>query len=445
MRDLLVTAIVFGLLPWAFYRPHIGLYLYSWLSYMNPHRLAYGFAFNFPFAYIVALTTIFGFLVSKEPKRMPWSREMTVLTLLVLWMLITSIFAFYPDLAWPQMEKVFKIQIMIFLTPLLINNRERLHYMIWVIALSLAFYGVKGGIFTIVHGGVYRVQGPDASFISGNNEMAFALVMTIPLLRYLHLQEKQFWIRIGLAAIMVLCGLAVIGSQSRGGLVAAAAMTLVLWFKSRHKFTTALLIGASIWLVVSIMPQAWYDRMHTIETYQEDASAQGRINAWWTAWNVVKERPFTGGGFETFQASTFKIYAPNPEDVHDVHSVYFEMLGEHGFVGLGLWLLLALLAWRTGSWAIRRAKRDPDKKWAQDLAAMTQVSMIGYASGGAFLGLAYFDLYYHLLITLVCLKLILLREDAERGVVEPSSRPGSRKAVRVFGLRRGPRSTAPTS
>jgi hypothetical protein len=38
------------------------------------------------------------------------------------------------------------------------------------------------------------------------------------------------------------------------------------------------------------------------------------------------------------------------------------------------------------------------KKWASDLAAMIQVSLIGYAVGGAFLGLAYFDLPYHLMI-----------------------------------------------
>ena len=126
----------------------------------------------------------------------------------------------------------------------------------------------------------------------------------------------------------------------------------------------------------------------------------GRINAWHTAFNLAKDR-ITGGGFETFQAPTFDQYAPDPNNVHDVHSIYFEVMGEHGFIGFGLFVLIGLLAWRTGSKVIRECRKNPDRKWASDLAAMTQVSLIGYATGGAFLGLAYFDYYYHLVIILV--------------------------------------------
>ena len=411
MRDLLIAAIVFGALPVIiFSRPYIGLYLYSWFGYMNPHRLAYGFAYSFPWAYILAIATLFGVLFSKEPKRMPWTREMTVLSLFIVWMLITTVFALYPELAWEQMEKVLKIQIMIFLTPLLINTRERLRNLVWVIVLSLGFYGVKGGIFTVLTGGSYHVWGPAGSFIEGNNEMALALLMTIPLMRYLQLSEPRKWIRFALGCAMLLSTLSAIGSQSRGALVGAAAIGLFFWLKSRNKAFTAVLILAAAMLVVSVMPATWYSRMDTIDNYQQDASAQGRINAWALAWNVATHR-FTGGGFDMFQADTFAAYAPNPNDIHDAHSIYFMALGHHGFVGLGLFLLLAFLTWRTGSWAIRHAKRDPDKRWAADLAAMCQVSMVGYASAGAFLGLTYFDLYYHILMIIVMTKVILLREE----------------------------------
>lgn len=409
MRDLFVAAVVFGVLPFVLARPHIGLYLYSWISYMNPHRLAWGFAYDFPWAYITAVATLVGVLISKEPKRMPWSREMTVLVLLLSWMLVTTIFAFYPQLAWPQFEKVAKIQLMIFLTPLVINTPQRLRGLVWVIVLSLAFYGIKGGIFTIVHGGVYRVRGPEGSFIGGNNEIALALLMTIPLMRYLQLTEKNRFVRLGLWAGMILTGLAAIGSQSRGALVAAAVMATVFWLKSRHKIGTLVTLGVAVALVVLVMPPAWYERMQTIQTYEEDASALGRINAWRTAWNVAKSR-ITGGGFETFQAPTFHLYAPEPDRVHDAHSVYFEMLGEHGFPGLALWLLLGVFAWRSASRTIALARASPQWKWAADLAAMTQVALLAYYAGGAFLGLAYFDLYYHLLMIIVVARLMVEKE-----------------------------------
>jgi probable O-glycosylation ligase (exosortase A-associated) len=163
------------------------------------------------------------------------------------------------------------------------------------------------------------------------------------------------------------------------------------------------------------MPQQWYDRMNTINTYQEDESAQGRINAWHVAFNVAKDR-ITGGGFELWRPPVFRQYAPNPWDVHDVHSIYFEIMGEQGFIGFALFMLLGLMVWIRAQQVIKRCKTDPDKKWAADLAAMLQVSLIGYASGGAFLGLAYFDLPYHLMATL----LLAAKFSGVLGKLEPA-------------------------
>lgn len=422
MRDLFVTGLIFGLLPFVFKRPWLGILLWSWLGYMNPHRLAWGFAYEFPFAMVVGLVTIVSFMASKEKKDMPWTRETIVLLVFVGWMLFTTFFAFYSDLAWQQWNKVWKIQLMIFLTALIITDRNKLHWLVWVIALSFGFYGVKGGFFTIVNGGAYRVQGPAGTFIGGNNELALALVMTIPLIRYLHLQEKRGWIRIGLASAMVLTGVAAIGSQSRGGLVAMVAMGIFLWIKSRNKFITTIYMAASVAIIASVMPQEWYDRMNTINTYQEDQSTQGRINAWHTAFNVAKDR-VTGGGFELWHPQVFRQYAPDPFNVRDVHSIYFEIMGEQGFIGFGLFMLLGGMTWIRAQQIIRRCKNDRDKKWAADLAAMIQVSLIGYAAGGAFLGLGYFDLPYHLMIILILAAKFsgLLEKNLEPVVASPNS------------------------
>ena len=401
MRDILITAIVFGSLPFILKRPWYGIIGWCWLSYMNPHKQAWGFATNMPFAMLVALATILGMFFSREPKKVPWTRETIVLLLLICWMAVTTVFAYFPGLAWAQFEKVIKIQSMTFVTLMLITNRERLTAMVWMIALSLGYYGIKGGIFTIVTGGAFRVQGPTGTFIGGNNEMALALIMCVPLMRYLQLQNSRTLMRWGLGAAMVLTAIAAVGSQSRGALVAIAAMGAMLWLKSRRKIATAVLIVCAGGIAFSIMPSAYYERMSTIKTYEQDASARGRLNAWGFAWNLAKDRPLVGGGFETFQEPLFRIYAPDPSDVHDVHSIYFEMLGEHGFVGLGLFVLLGVLAWHSASRLMAQAKGAPDRRWISDLMAMTQVSIVGYAAGGAFLGLAYFDLYYHLVAIIV--------------------------------------------
>ena len=422
MRDIVFTIIFFSILPFVFKRPYIGIYLWTWLGLMNPHRLTWGFAFDFPFALITALTVLISMLASKEPKQIPWTRETILLLAFILWMLFTTFFAFYPDLAWVQWEKVWKIMLMIYVTMMLINSRQKLDWLVWVVVLSLGFYGVKGGIFTIMHGGIYHVQGPLRSFIYGNNEMGLALIMTIPLMRYLQLQAKSVWIHQGVTVMMLLTGIAVIGTQSRGALVGIVAMGSFLWLKSRNKIFTLVSILVVVGLVAAIMPQQWYERMSTIETYQQDASAMGRINAWWTAFHLAMNY-ITGGGFDTFHDRVFILYAPVPWDIHDVHSIYFEVLGEHGFIGVAMFILLGWFTWNTGNHIRSQAKGSLETKWAADLASMVQVSIIGYASAGAFLGLAYFDLYYVLIAIMVICSVILKEQilHAQAAVDTPVS------------------------
>jgi len=418
MRDVFVTAVIFGALPFVLARPYIGILLWTWVSFMNPHRLCWGFAYDFPFAMIVALVTLISVLISREPKKIPWTRETVVLLIFILWMVVTTIFSVYPILAWPQLDKIVKIQLMVFVTMMVMQSKERLNLLVWVLALSLAFYGVKGGVFTIAHGGVYHVRGPNGTFIGGDNEMGLALIMTIPLLRYLQLTATRFWLRHAMTAAMMLSALAAIGSQSRGAMLGMAAMGMFFWLKSRSKLFTGLLAAVAAALILMTMPQAWFDRMATIQNYEQDASAEGRINAWKMAINLAKDKPL-GGGFNTFQPGMFAIYAPNPGSVHDSHSIYFEVLGEHGFFGLFLFLTLGLMVWRTASWIIKRARGDPENRWAADLAAMVQVSLVGYASAGAFLGLANFDFYYTLVAVVVLCKTILVARQAAREV-EPA-------------------------
>jgi probable O-glycosylation ligase (exosortase A-associated) len=134
-----------------------------------------------------------------------------------------------------------------------------------------------------------------------------------------------------------------------------------------------------------------------------------RLNAWQTAFNVAKDRPL-GGGFELGTPSVFARYAPNPSVPCAAHSIYFQVLGEHGFPGLGLFLLLWLLVWLDTSWIIRRSRARTELGWASDLARMIQVSLVGFFVGGAFLSLAYYDVPYNLLVAVVLTRLLVEKE-----------------------------------
>lgn len=409
MRDIVLACIVLGSLPLILKRPFWGILMLAWFSYMNPHRLTWGFMYDMPVVQVLAITTLMSMLASKEAKRMVWSREIVVLVVFILWITVTTTQARVPSQAWLQWDKVVKIQILTFMTLLMLTSRERVHIFVWVIVLSLGFFGVKGGIFTIVNGGAYRVQGPSGSFIAGNNELAMALVMTIPLMRYLQLNEQNAWIKRGLGVGMLLTALAAVGSHSRGALLALLITGFVFWLKSRNKVATLALVTIPAIMTVLIMPPEWFERMQSIQNYEEDASAQGRFMAWEFAMNAARNSVF-GVGFEGFRG-------------YDAHSVYFEVLGEHGYVGLGLFLLLLTMTWMKSGAVIRLARAKPETTWARDLAAMIQVTLIAYTSAGTFLGLAYFDFLYHLVAIVVVVHHLLTASPASSTTVAQPSEP----------------------
>ncbi len=410
MRDILLFCIVFGLLPFVIRRAYIGVLLWSWLGYMNPHRLSWGMAFNFPFAQVVGLTTLIGLLFDREPKTIPWSALLVVWLIFIFWMNVTTVVSLDPELAWEEWDRTMKIQLMSMLTLLLIKGKERINYLVYVIVGSIGFFGVKGGIFSASTGGNFRVWGPQGSFIEGNNEIGLAMVMVLPLMWYLCTQQKHRFARWAILGAIGCTALAILTTHSRGAFLAIVAMVVVLWLRSRQKIWLGLILVIAAPLMWVAMPEHWHERMATIKTYEEDGSALGRINAWYFAYNLASDRPLVGGGFQTFTPELFDRYAPEPENFHDSHSIYFEILGEHGFVGLALFLGLGVLTLMMAGSTRRKAMRLKETAWLVDLSGMLQVSLIGYAVGGAFLGLAYFDLFYHL-IALVALSNYALKQE----------------------------------
>ena len=399
MRDLLLGGILVYLVVRAVVHPWIGILGWTWISVMNPHKLSWTLEL-LPIAAIMGGATLIGLFVTRDRRQFFVTPESALLIAFTLWMCITLPFSFYVDASMVMWNRVMKINFMILVSLMLLHSRTHIVAFVWVVAGSLGFYGVKGGLFTITTGGSDRVWGPEGTFIEGNNEMALALVMVIPLLRFLQLTATNIWVGRGMIAAMVLCAAAALGSHSRGALVAIAAMGFVLWTRSERKFPMAIVILGAALVLIPFMPDEWTQRMGTIKSYDTDDSAMGRINAWWVAWNVAKSN-FFGGGFWMYTYAVFAIYAPVPDDVHAAHSIYFQILGEHGFVGLFLFMSMWFLVWIKAGRLRRIATADPRTRWVADLGAMCQVSLAGYAVGGAFLSLAYYDMPYNILVIVV--------------------------------------------
>lgn len=421
MRDALILAIVALAAIATLRRPWIGVMLWVWVSIMNPHRYAYGLAYSAPIAMIAAVVTVLGIALTKDERASPFkSSAVVVLFLFMVWMTLSWLFGLDIERDYEQWIKVMKIDVMVLVGLVVLHSKKHVFALAWVAAGSLMLLGAKGGLFTILAGGSQRVWGPPGSFIEDNNEFGLALIMTIPILRFLQLQLQSRWGRWTMTGLMLLNAAAAIGTQSRGAFIAISAMTLMMWARGKNRLVTGVFLLVAAVSIVAFMPDTWTKRMNTIETYQDDGSAQGRLAAWSAAWNMSFHYP-SGVGFNQVRQELFDKYSHNPgAGARAAHSIYFQVLGNHGFLGLVLFMTIWIITMVQAGRLRVQAAKIPTAQWCSDLGAMAQVSLVGYFVGGAFLSLAYFDLPYYIMMMVVISRVWV---DSEGWKREPAYAP----------------------
>src|SRR5262249_6093976 len=152
-------------------------------------------------------------------KPLPRTIGVLLLALLVVQFTITTFTALDPDAAWGKWRYVMKALLMTFIAMSLCQDRVRLRWLYLVPALSLGFYGFKGGIWILLTGGGERVYGPEGTFFGDNNELGLSLAMMLPVLLYLSREETRPWLKRTLRVVFVFSIVAVLGTYSRGALL----------------------------------------------------------------------------------------------------------------------------------------------------------------------------------------------------------------------------------
>ena len=420
MRDLALSAVLVALLALAAARPFVGILVWSWIGFMNPHREVWGFAQTMPWGMLSLLATGAGCFIAREPKKPALNAVTVPMLLFAAHMTLTSFTALGPSTeVWRLWERTLKILIGLQLTAAMLTDQRRIHAMIWLMVISLGFYGVKGGIFTLMTGGGFIVLGPPDSIISDRNALSVALLVVVPLMNYLRDQARDPLVRIGLVVAMVSTLMAVLGSQSRGAFIALAGSAGILWLRSNGKILSGIGIIAACVAGIMFMPDSWVERMNTIQNYQADGSAMGRIEIWRASILLAVMRPATGVGFRGMYYQHIVNMVDNRVDARSAHSIWLEVLGEHGFPGLFLWSAI-IAGGLYYSFAIVRLSKDrPELKWAHDLARMSQVSIAAYALGGSFLPLQYWDLFWTLMVAVA----------ASHALVVQQVQPGGRRSA----------------
>jgi probable O-glycosylation ligase (exosortase A-associated) len=444
IRDVLVTVGIIGSLPFCFRRPWIGILEWIWFGVMGPHTLVWGFAYQYPFAQLIAAATLAGIPFARDRKPLPRTRETYIVLTQILLFTITTVFAMYPDDAWEQWTKVSKTLLFTVLAFIFLQDRTRIRYLALVLALSIGFFGLKGGLWVLMTGGTNQVLAPDGSSLAGNNALGLGIAMALPFLFFLARDEARGWLRLLLRVMFVMSIPAALFTYSRGALLAVVTVLWLIAVKTKRKYSTALVFGVVGVLILNFAPPQWFQRTETIVHYEGDGSAMGRLMLWGVAFRFALDHPLLGGGYYvTAREEITHQYGGHSGAVP--HSIWFSTLSEHGLPGLILFVALMLCCVMT----LRRLRKPRDghepAQWIVTYSHMAEISIAGYAVAGTFLNLAYLDVYYAVVAFVICLDVVATREARDPSRVTSSVGRPSGVAFRTPKIAFRVRSARPTT
>ena len=420
MRDMVVLAIVFATLPVIIFRPYFGLLTYSWLAYMRPQDMTFGMSRWLPLSQWVAIAMLVGILVTLGRERLITIKLQTVLmALLGLWISLTVMTAVLPEMTKEVYGHYWKGIAIALLTTGLVHDRGRFRQLYLLIPFSIGFLGAKRGLVGLMRGGIQYNDGP-GGLMSDNNSFALMLNMMLPLLVGIAVTDERKWVRVTASVIAALCVPTIFFTFSRGGLVTLCAVSALLLWRSKHRFLVAGLMAAALIAFLAFTSEAvtdkYLNRASTIDDYEEDGSAQGRINAWKTSWYVFLDYPVVGVGPNNL-AVVFRRYSPEVDRFRVAHNAYFQVLAESGLPALMLFLgALGAALWRME--LLRRlCQKTTALPWVEVQARMLQISIVAYMIGSMFLNTAYNEVIYQLIALTVCLE-VVAAQTAEVGEEE---------------------------
>lgn len=430
VRGLILLVFFIASLPVCFFRPFYGVLLWMVVAFLNPHQYTWSAADAIPWAMVVAVPTLAGLVVFNRDWRNLALPHLFLLFILWVWFTTTSylsseaqMFEHHSAQTWYQWKTVSKMLLMTAVTAVLLSSFSRLANLILVVAGCFGLLVAKGFPFIIMTGGNFRLYGPPKSMIEDNNDYGLALNMTLPLFLLLARTHSNKYVRRIFGFLVFAVIPSILCTYSRGAMVGLVVILVVLFLQSKDRLVLIPVIGATLLLAVVFAPESWKQRMMPTEENVVDSSAMARFNSWHYAWNLASDYPLTGGGFETFTPPLFARYAPNGSVIFGPHSIYFEVLAEHGFPGLFLYLIVIASA-ILSAWRLKREARMRGSPEIEEYANMLRLSLIGFMTSGVFLGRAYFDYFFMIVVCIAALGRIAREQWAQEEDSESSLLPG---------------------
>ena len=448
MRDLAFVGYLAALIAFGFRRPFLFVLAYIYVDIVSPQRMTYYLLNSVPISLITVVLAVAAYVLVDDKRDSRVAPRQFLMLLLLGYCGITTIYADFPIEAAQKWDWAWKALAFGIFLPLTLRTKLRIEAFLLFMILALSSIIIVGGIKTLASGGGYGtlnlMVSNNTGFFEGSIISAVsisAIPIILWLIRFSTVFPHDWRVKTFGYALVFACLLMPIGTTARTGLLCIGLLAiLMLRDVKRRMLYIGGLVAAGL-IAVPLLPSSYTERMETIRTYQGDASASTRVEVWKWTLEYVKDHPF-GGGFEAYRQNKIRYDTVAVEgegtdtkikrtlevdEARAYHSSYFEMLGEQGWPGLALWLMIQLGGiFRMEVLRRRFARETGDQAWIAPLASALQHSHLIYMLGSVFVGIALNPYIYMLVGVQIGFDTYVSRRRAEalRRPIAPPKSPG---------------------
>jgi len=348
-------------------------------------------------------------------------RQNAVLVGILVIAALSMIGTFWRGAAFRALLDLTKKVVAFFLIANLAAERPKVRGLVWAFVLFtgwlalnqvLAFRSALSGSM------MARIGGGTDSFLGNTIDFAVALAVILPYAVFLIFAERGRALR-ALAFLLALLFVAsMVATGARAGALGLLVLAFVIWLKLPRKAITIALLPVILVGSWYLSPAAYRERVLSIATYQEDASATGRIENWRAAQRMLFDRPLLGVGIGNFPIAYGVAYSPPGEERWaSVHNVVLQAAAELGLLGLFAYGLLTCFIIGDN----RRTRRLADEVggergvWYRHVAHGVDVALVGYLVTSLFATTLYYPHLYLIAGLAVALKHAAQADAAEAG------------------------------
>ncbi len=395
-------------------RPFIGL-----IHYQLYALLQFSLVFpQFQWIRMPFTTAVITFIVVsvKNTKNLFISPQAKLMVALFFYMCLSRYFNGHEIFGHKYMHFFYKAIFAHFLIINIIDTKAKLKLFLWMLAIGSAALAFAAGYHDT----------EKAYLWMNRNDFAGDLVAGIAFPIFFALSWKKLIPRIEAVCYFAIILLGIAGTNSRGGYL-ALAIVLILLLITNFTFKRLLILIFLVVVVFSRVSSTHWERFYSTNLGIEQGGTGGqRIAAWKSASRMMIANPLLGVGAGEFP-NNFPKYATAKDFDKlggystNTHNTFFQIGAENGFVGLGIFMLIVLIAYKNLANVLRLCRGDPESEDLRHMVMAVGISITGYLVAGQFGNYG----YYFTLYTLLSLPVVIKRLSVKTAIVDNKDEEGT--------------------